>query len=158
MLPAGYNSNYQILQTPGYVVILVEMIHDVRIVPLDGRPHLGQDIRQWLGDSRGHWEGNTLVVDTTNFTDKTHYRGSDENLHLVERYTRLDPDTILYRFTVEDPTAFTRPWTGEAPMTRTSGPIYEYACHEGNYGMANMLSRARAQEKAAEEAAKKESR
>ncbi len=158
MLPSAYNNNYQILQTPGYVVILSEMIHDVRIFPLDGRPHVGQNMRQWLGDSRGHWEGNTLVVDTTNFTDKTHLRGSDRNLHLVERFTRVDPVTILYEFTVDDPTAFTKPWTGEAPMTRTPGPIYEYACHEGNYGMTNMLSGARAQEKAAEEAARKGSR
>ena len=154
MLPSAYNNNYQILQTPGYVVILIEMIHDVRIIPLDGRPHLASSIRQWLGDSRGHWEGDELVVDTTNFTDKTPFRGSDRNLHLVERFKRIDAETILYRFTVDDPTAFTKPWSGEAPMTRTPGPIYEYACHEGNYGMTNILSGARADEKAAEEAAK----
>ena len=154
MLPSAYNNNYQILQTPGYVVILIEMIHDVRIIPLDGRPHLAGNIRQWLGDSRGHWEGDELVVDTTNFTDKTPFRGSDRNLHLIERFKRIDPETILYRFTVDDPTAFTKPWSGEAPMTRTPGPIYEYACHEGNYGMTNILSGARADEKAAEEAAK----
>jgi hypothetical protein len=149
MIPGGYNNNYQILQIPGYVVILVEMIHDIRIIPLDGRPHLPGNIRQWMGDSRGHWEGNTLVVDTTNFTDKTHYRGADENLHLVERFTRVDADTIIYRFTVDDPSAFTRPWTGEAPLRKTAGPIYEYACHEGNYSVANMLRGARAQERAA---------
>ncbi len=154
MLPSAYNNNYQILQTPGYVVILIEMIHDVRIIPLDGRPHLAGNIRQWLGDSRGHWEGDELVVDTTNFTDKTPFRGSDRNLHLIERFKRIDAETILYRFTVDDPTAFTKPWSGEAPMTRTPGPIYEYACHEGNYGMTNILSGARADEKAAEEAAK----
>ena len=154
MLPSAYNNNYQILQTPGYVVILIEMIHDVRIIPLDGRPHLASSIRQWLGDSRGHWEGDELVVDTTNFTDKTPFRGSDRNLHLVERFKRIDAETILYRFTVDDPTAFTKPWSGEAPLTRTPGPIYEYACHEGNYGMTNILSGARADEKAAEEAAK----
>ena len=154
MLPSAYNNNYQILQTPGYVVILIEMIHDVRIIPLDGRPHLASNIRQWLGDSRGHWEGDELVVDTTNFTDKTPFRGSDRNLHLIERFKRIDAETILYRFTVDDPTAFTKPWSGEAPMTRTPGPIYEYACHEGNYGMTNILSGARADEKAAEEAAK----
>ncbi len=147
MLPSAYNNNYQILQIPGYVVILIEMIHDVRIIPLDGRPHLPQNIRQWLGDSRGHWEGKTLVVDTTNFTDKTPFRGSDRNLHLVERFTRTDAETILYEFTVDNPTAFTRYWKGEAPMTRASGPIYEYACHEGNYGMTNILRGARAQEK-----------
>src|SRR5262249_985154 len=149
MIPSGYNNNYQILQTPGYVVILVEMIHEVRIIPLDGRPHLPGNIRQWLGNSRGHWEGNTLVVDTTNFTDKTHFRGSDQKLQLVERFTRTGPDTILYEFAVDDPTAFTKSWKGQAPFTRTPGPIYEYACHEGNYGMTNILSGARAQEKEA---------
>src|SRR5262245_21817433 len=149
MLPSGYNNNYQILQTPEYVVILVEMIHDVRIIPLDRRPHLKPNIRQWMGDSRGHWEGNTLVVDTTNFTDKTHFRGSDQNLHLVERFTRTGPDTILYEFTVDDPTAFTKSWKGQAPFTRTPGPIYEYACHAGNYGMTNILTGARAQEREA---------
>jgi hypothetical protein len=154
MLPSAYNNNYLILQTPGYVVILIEMIHDVRIIPLDGRPHLPENIRQWLGDSRGHWEGNTLVVDTTNFSDKTHFRGSDRNLHLVERFTRVDPRTINYQFTVDDPTAFTKPWTGEAPMTKTPGPIYEYACHEGNYSMESTLRGARAGEKAAAEAKK----
>jgi hypothetical protein len=154
MLPSGYNNNYQILQTPGYVTILIEMIHDVRVIPLDGRPHLPQDIRQWMGDSRGHWEGNTLVVDTTNFTEKTNVRGSDRNLHLIERFTRVDPDTILYKFTVDDPTAFTKPWSGEAPMTKTAGPIYEYACHEGNYSMESTLKGARLEDKAAEEAAK----
>src|SRR5229473_424676 len=149
MLPSAYNNNYQILQTPGYVVIFIEMIHDVRIIPLDGRPHLPGNIRQWLGDPRGHWEGNTLIVDTTNFTDKNPFRGSDKNLHLIERFTRIDPDTILYRFTVDDPTAFTRPWTGEAPLTKTLGPIYEYACHEGNYSVPNVLRGARAEEKKA---------
>jgi hypothetical protein len=149
MVPSAYNNNYQILQTPEYVAILVEMIHDVRIIPLDGHPHLPSNIRQWMGDSRGHWEGNTLVVDTTNFTDKTHFRGSDQNLHLVERFTRTGPDTILYEFTVDDPTSFTKPWKGQAPFTKTPGPIYEYACHEGNYGMTNILSGARAQEKEA---------
>jgi hypothetical protein len=149
MLPSGYNNNYQILQVPGYVVILIEMIHDVRIIPLDGRPHLPQNIRQWLGDSRGHWDGNTLVVDTTNFTDNTHFRGADRNLHLIERFTRVDPNTILYEFTVDDPTAFTKPWKAQAPLTKTPGPIYEYACHEGNYSMLNVLKGARAQEKTA---------
>ena len=147
MVPLGYNNAIQILQTPGYVAMLYEVIHDVRIIPLDGRPHLPQNIRQWLGDSRGHWEGATLVVDTTNFTDKNPFRGSDRNLHLIERFTRTDPGTILYEFTVDNPTAFTRSWRGEAPMTRAPGPIYEYACHEGNYGMTNILTGARAQEK-----------
>ena len=151
MLPSAYNNNYRIYQIPGYVIILIEMIHDVRVIPLDGRPHLPQDVRQLLGDSRGHWERNTLVVDTTNFTDETHFRGADRNLHLIERFTRVDPDTVLYSFTVDDSTAFARPWTGELPMVKTEGPMYEYACHEGNYSVANSLSGARAQER--EEAA-----
>ncbi len=147
MLPSAYNNNYQIVQTPGYVVILIEMIHDVRVIPLDGRPHLPSNVRQWLGDSRGHWEGNTLVVDTTNFTSKTRFRGSDQNLHLIERFTRTGPDMVMYEFTVDDPTAFTIPWKAEIPMMRTPGPIYEYACHEGNYAMEGILGGARAQEK-----------
>ena len=147
MLPGGYNNNYQIVQTPDYVMILVEMIHDVRVIPLDGRPHMPSHIREWLGDSRGHWEGNTLVVDTTNFTNKTNFRGGDENMHLVERFTRTAPDTVMYQFTVEDPTAFTKPWSAEIPMNRIDGPIIEYACNEGNYGMAGILSGGRAQEK-----------
>jgi hypothetical protein len=147
MLPGGYNNNYQIVQSRDYVMILVEMIHDVRMIPLDGRPHAPSNIRQWLGDSRGRWEGDTLVVDTTNFTDKTNFRGADENLHLTERFTRTGPNTVLYRFTVEDPTAFTKPWSAEIPMNRVDGPIIEYACNEGNYGMAGILTGARAQEK-----------
>jgi hypothetical protein len=151
MLPTAYNNNYQIFQSPGYVTILIEMIHDVRIIPLDGRPHLPKNIRQWMGDSRGHWEGKTLVVDTTNFTNKTNFMGSGENLHLIERFTRTDADTLLYEFKVDDPTTFTRPWKGEIPMTKAPGPIYEYACHEGNYSMTNMLNGARAQEKTVDE-------
>jgi hypothetical protein len=146
MLPSGYNNNYQILQTPGYVVILIEMIHDVRIIPLDGRPHAPQAIRQWMGDSRGRWDGNTLVVTTMNFTGKTNFRGASENLRLVERLTRVDADEINYEFTVEDPSSFAKPWTASIPMTKTDGPIFEYACHEGNYGMTNLLSGARAEE------------
>jgi hypothetical protein len=148
MVPAGYNNNYQILQGPGYVVILIEMIHDARIIPLDGRPHAPQGVRQWMGDSRGRWDGNTLVVDTTNFTGKTNYRGSSEALHLVERFTRVDEDTINYEFRVEDP-LFTRPWSAAIPMVKTEGPIFEYACHEGNYGMTNLLKGARAAEQKA---------
>ena len=147
MLPTAYNSNYQIVQTRGYVMIYVEMIHDARVIPLDGRPHLAPSIRQWLGDSRGHWEGNTLVVDTTNFTGKTAFRGSSENLHLIERFTRVDAETIRYEFTVDDPATFTRPWTAEIPMRKTHGPIYEYACNEGNYSLADILKGARAEEK-----------
>ena len=156
MLPPAYNANLQIQQGPGYVAILQEEIHDVRIIPLDGRPHLGPNIRQYLGDSRGHWEGNTLVVDTTNFNDRAIFRGASEKLHVIERFTRTDADTILYEFTVDDPSTWTRPWKAELPMSRIQGPIYEYACHEGNFDMVNNLTSARAQEKkAAEEAAKK---
>jgi hypothetical protein len=154
MLPAGYNNNYQILQTPDHVVILIEMIHDARIISLDGRPHLGQKIRHWLGDSRGRWEGNTLVVETTNFTDKTNFRGSGENLRVVERFTRVDDSTLLYQFTVEDPQSFARPWSGEIPMKRAEGPLYEYACHEGNLSMENILTIARDEEKAVDAAAR----
>jgi hypothetical protein len=146
MLPAGYNSYLQIVQTPAYVVILQEMIHDARIIPLDGRPHAPPSIRRWLGDSRGRWEGDTLVVDTTNFTDKTNFRGSRENLHVVERFTRVDENTVRYEFTVDDPTTWTKPWSAEMPLARDKGPIFEYACHEANYGFANNLKGARAQE------------
>jgi hypothetical protein len=148
MLPGAYNNNYQIVQAPGYVTIRMEMIHDVRVIPLDGRPHLPQNIRQWLGDSRGHWEGNTLVVETTNFTDQTRFRNSTRNMRLIERFTRTEPETVTYEFTVDDPATFTRPWTASVPMTKTPGPIFEFACHEGNYGMEGMLSAARTQEKA----------
>jgi hypothetical protein len=147
MMPGPYNSNYQILQIPGYVVILIEMIHDVRIIPLDGRPHLPSSVRLWMGDSRGHWEGDTLVVDTTNFTGKTHFRGTSENLHLIERFSRSDASTILYEFTVDDPATFTKPWTAQMTLSKAVGRIYEYACHEGNYGMAGILAGARAEEK-----------
>lgn len=147
MLPSGYNNNYQFLQTPTHVVILIEMIHDVRIIPLDGRPHASPNIRQWLGDSRGRWDGNTLVVTTTNYTNKTNFRGASEHLRLTERFTRVDAETINYEFTVDDPTTFTKPWTAAIPMTKAEGPIFEYACHEGNYGMTNLLSGARTEEK-----------
>jgi hypothetical protein len=152
--PAGYNSNLQIVQGPGYVAILQEMIHDVRIIPTDGSPHLASNIRQWFGDSRGHWEGETLVVDTTNFTARTAFRGSSENLHVVERFTRQADNSILYQFTVEDPSTWAKSWSGEMPMTKIDGPLFEYACHEGNYGMRNNLSGARAEEKAAQSAGK----
>ena len=147
MLPPGYNSYLQIVQTPAYVMIMQEMIHDARIIPLDGRPHVPQGVRRWLGDSRGRWEGDTLLVDTTNFTEKTNFRGSRENLHVVERFTRVDENTIRYEFTVDDPTTWTRPWSAELPLARDKGPIFEYACHEANYGMANNLKGARAVEK-----------
>jgi hypothetical protein len=146
LMPAGYNANLQILQGAGYVVIVTEMIHSARFIPLDGRPHLGQNLRQLTGDSRGHWEGNTLVVDTTNFTDKTAFRGSSQALHVIERFTRADANTIGYEFTVDDPTTWTRAWSAEVPMRKMSAPIYEYACSEGNYGMANILRGARVTE------------
>ena len=147
MLPGPYNNNYQIVQTPDYVMIMSEMIHEVRVIPLDGRKHAPSDVRLWTGDSTGHWEGDTLVVDTTNFTGKTRFRGSDENLHVVERFRRADANTILYRFTVDDPTTFSKPWTAEVAMTKAEGPIYEYACHEGNYALTDILAGARADEK-----------
>jgi hypothetical protein len=147
MVPGPYNNYYQIVQTHDTIAIEVEMVHDMRMIPLDGRPHLPPAIRQWMGDSVGRWEGDTLVVDTKNFTDKTHFRGSDQNLHFIERFTRTGPDTMQYRFTIDDPTAFTKPWTGEIVMTKAAGPVYEYACHEGNYSLKNMLGAARAQER-----------
>ena len=159
MMDAAYNSNYQILQAPGYVMILTEMIHDVRIIPLDGRPQSDKNIRQWMGIPRGRWDGNTLVVETTNFNGKNPFRGSTENLRVVERFTRIADDVIQYRFTVEDATMWSRPWSGEMPMKKTVGPIFEHACHEGNYGLYNTLVGARLEEKrAAEEAAKKSSK
>src|SRR5215831_2850502 len=147
MLPANYNSNYQIVQTPDHVAILVEMIHDTRIIPLDGSPHPPRNVRFLMGDSRGHWEGKTLVVETTNFTDKTSFRGASENLRVVERFTRTDENTLLYQFTIDDPTTWAKPWSGEIPMKKVTAPLYEYACHEGNYGMAGVLSGARSEEK-----------
>lgn len=147
MLPAGYNNNYQIVQSADHIVILIEMIHDVRIIPLTARPQLPGSVRQLLGSSRARWDGNTLVVETGNFTDKTNFRGSGEKLRVVERFTRVAEDTLLYQFTVDDPESFTKPWSGEIPMKKTEGPVFEYACHESNYSMANMLSAARAEEK-----------
>jgi hypothetical protein len=147
MLSGPYNNFVQILQTPDYVVILNEMIHDSRIVPLDGRPHLPQGIRRLLGDSRGRWDGNTFVVETTNFSDKTNVRGSGEQLRLTERFTRADAKTLLYEFTVDDPGSFVRPWTAVLPMSKTDDQIYEYACHEGNYAMTGILRGARSQER-----------
>ena len=147
MVPAGYNNNHRIVETPGYVLIFSEMMHDARIIPLDGRPHLPRNVRQWFGDSRGHWEGNALVVETTNFTDKTNFRGSGANMRLTERFTRGDENTLLYKFTVDDPQSFEKPWSGEIPMKRAPGPIFEYACHEGNYSIVNSLGAARAEEK-----------
>jgi hypothetical protein len=153
--PGGYNNNVQIVQTPGYVMLLLEMNHDARIIPLDGRPHLPSQMKTWLGDSRGRWEGSTLVIESTNFTPKVaafserigaaglEY-GSAENLRLIERFTRLDAKTLQYEFTVDDPSTFTKPFTGRFPMNQIDGQIYEYACHEGNYGLQNILRGGRA--------------
>ena len=160
-LPGGYNNNFLILQSPGYVTILQEMIHEVRVIHLDGRPHLNQDVRQWMGDARGHWEGSTLVVDTTNFNEKivdNSYNccpGAGASLHVVERFSRVNAGTLDYQYTVDDPTTWTRPWTAVVPMRKAEGPIYEYACHEGNYGMSGILRGARAQEETAATAGKK---
>ena len=145
-----YNDLHQIVQTPDSIMILSEMIHDARIVRMNAQ-HLPKNIRRWMGDSVGHWEGDTLVVDTTNFTDKTRFRGSTENLHVIERFTRVDDKTLVYRFTVEDPDAWDRPWTGEYTWPATDKPIYEYACHEANYALGSILRGARRQE--AEQAA-----
>lgn len=144
-----YSSNYQIFQSPGYVVILQELIHEARIVPLDGRPHLPANMRQWLGDSRGRWEGNTLVVETRNFDPRTNFQGSRDTLHLIERFTRADDDTIDYQFTIDDPQTFTRQWTAVRPMRKVTDGVsmFEYACHEGNYAMFGILEGARAKDR-----------
>ena len=161
MLPTGYNNNLLLLQTPDHVVIHVEMIHDTRIIPLDGRPRLGRPIPQWLGEMRGHWDGDTLVVETLNIArseegssfgnDVVRIRaangGRTDSLRIVERFTRVDADTLRYEFTVEDPTRWTRSWSGELPLRRTDDSLFEYACHEGNYSIVNMLSGARAEER-----------
>jgi hypothetical protein len=147
MMPSAYNNNYQVVQTAKTFVLLNEMVHDARVIPLDGRPHVPANIRLWMGDSRGRWEGDTLVVDTTNFTGQTPFRGSGPNLHLTERFTRMDAETLLYEFTVDDPESFARPWSAAIPSVRTTGPILEYACNEGNYGMTGLLSAARSEEK-----------
>ena len=157
MMPGFYNHNYHIMQTENYVALVVEMIHDARIIPLDGRDHAPSGIQQWLGDSRGRWEGDTLVVETTNFTEKLDERGlyiptvfaSGENQRLIERFTRVSEDMIDYRFTVEDPTVYTGEWSAAIPFNRFDGVLFEYACHEGNYAMPNMLAGARATEAAA---------
>ena len=143
---AGYNSYYQFVQAPGYVAIVHELGHEVRIIPTDGRAHLGPGIRQWLGDSRGRWDGDTLVVETGNFSPKSNFQGSSEKLHVVERFTRVEPTILNYEFTVDDPTTWTRPWTVVIPLKGTTDKIYEYACHEGNTGMEGILSGHRTEE------------
>ena len=154
MTPGAYNQNVQLFQTEDHVVLLNEMVHSSRIVPLDGRDHVDAGIRQWMGDSRGYWDGDTLVVETRNFLRETSFRGglSDGNLHLTERFTRVSPGTLMYEVTVNDPTAWIQPWSYQVPMQKSDQPLYEYACHEGNYGLYNILAGARGQE-AAEEAA-----
>jgi hypothetical protein len=147
MTPGGYNQNVHVIQTRDTVVLVNEMVHNARVVPLDGRARTG--IRQWVGESRGRWEGDTLVVETINFSDTSNFRGASSSLNLVERFKRLDADTLLYEFTVTDPTTWTKPWTAAIAMTRSAVPMYEYACHEGNYGMEGILAGARADEKAA---------
>ncbi len=141
MVSSAYNNNVQIFQVPGYVVILNEMVHNARIIPIDGRPH--GELRQWSGDSRGRWEGETLVIETRNFLRETSLGGSSADTYLVERFRRMDPDTVMYEFTVEDPNNFTRPWTAMMPLRRTDGPLFEYACHEGNIGMHGIMAGAR---------------
>jgi hypothetical protein len=153
MLPPPYNDVLQIMQTPGYVLVLRELAAAPRLIPTDGPPHVPEKIRLWNGDSRGRWEGDTLVVDTTNFTDKSGFQGSTSALHVVERFTRVSVDRIAYRFTVDDPSTWTRPWSAEIPMIATKGPLYEYACHEGNYGLRDILSGARFMEREATQAA-----
>ena len=149
MTPSAYNNNVQLFLTPRYFAMLNEMVHNTRLVPIDGRPHLSAGLRQWAGDSRASWDGDTLVVETRNFLRETSLGGSSANLHLVERFTRVDPDTLHYEFTVTDPTTWVGPWTALVYMTRNDDPIYEYACHEGNYSMPSSLLGARAVEAAA---------
>jgi hypothetical protein len=147
MLPGPYNNNVQLVQGTTHLAIHNEMIHDTRLVPLDGRPHLVAGVRQWLGDSRGHWEGDTLVVETRNFRADTAFRGASDQLYLVERFTRVSEEALHYEFTVSDSSTWARPWSVSLPMTRSREPIYEYACHEGNYGLATILAGARSDEK-----------
>jgi hypothetical protein len=152
-LGAGYNSYYQIFQSADYVVFYMEMNHDARIIPLDGRPPLDPSLRQWHGDSRGHWEGDTLVVETTHYSPKSRFRGSSDNLHMVERFTRVGPSTLNYEVTITDPTTWQEPWTVLIPLSGSDDAIYEYACHEGNYGMEGILAGHRVEEEEAKAAA-----
>ena len=155
MTPGGYNQNVQLFQTPNHVVLLNEMVHSSRVIPLDGRDHISDNVRQWMGDSRGHWEGNTLVVETTNFLRETSFRNgvTTSDLKLVEKFTRTDAGTLMYDVTVEDPNTWSRPWSYRIPMRANDMPIFEYACHEGNYGLENILAGAREKEAAMDAAA-----
>ena len=162
-LPTIYNNDFQIFQSPGYVVIGPEMIHSARIIPLDGRPHIGQNLHQWLGDSRGHFDGKTLVVETTNFRTDDGVIFQDANpatYRITERFTRVDADTLDYEFTIEDPTTWTRPWTARIPWTKTdpTEQLYEYACHEDNYDIVHLLAGARTREKNGETAVQRPTR
>jgi len=151
-LVAGYQSGYWISQSPRSVIVVTEMIHDARVIPLDGGPHLPSTVHQWLGDSRGHWEGDTLVVDTTNYKARAFRSVSSEKLHVIERFTRTGPETLKYEITIDDPDTWTKPWSLMIPLRRSSDPYLEYACHEGNYGLAGVLAGARAEERSAESA------
>lgn len=157
MMPPGYNPAYQISQGPGVVMILIENQHEVRIIPTDNRPHAPSAVKPWLGDSTGHWEGNTLVVETMNFNPRTltgTFQGTSDQLKIIERFTRIDEDSFRYDFTVDDPKTWVQPWKGEMPFVKINGPVFEHACHEGNYGIANTLNAYRQEEKKAAEAAK----
>jgi hypothetical protein len=157
MMPPGYNPAYQIAQGPGVVMILIENQHEVRIIPTDRRPHAPSAVKPWLGDSTGHWEGNTLVVETVNFNPRVltgTFQGTSDQLKVTERFTRVDEDSFKYEFTVEDPKTWVQPWKGEMPFVKINGPVFEHACHEGNYGIANTLNAYRLEEKRAAEAAK----
>ena len=145
ILPGAYNNNIRIVQTKDYVMVMQEMIHEARVIPLDGRPH--SNLRQWFGSSRGRWEGDTLVVETINFSDKMNFRGASQNLKLTERFTRGDGNTLIYRVTVEDPTTFTKPWTYQIAMGLSDDDVYEYACHEGNHGLEGILKGSRLRDK-----------
>ena len=148
---AGYNSYFQFVQTPDHLAVLKELIHDVRIIPIDGQPHLDDRIRQWMGDSRAHWDGDTLVVETTNYSEKSNFMGSAENFHLVERFTRVGPDTLNWELTFRDPTHWTRPWTALIALKKTDDPVFEFACHEGNIAMEGILGGHRVEEREAQE-------
>jgi hypothetical protein len=155
MMPAIYGNSYQIVQAPGFVTIIYEMIHEIRVIPLNGAPHTGSNIRSYMGDARGRWEGDSLVVETTNFRDESIYRnGNPATMRLIERFTRTGPETVKWSVTVNDPSTWTQPWTFSMPLTQEEGPVLEYACHEGNRGLMNILSAARAEEKAAAEGRK----
>jgi hypothetical protein len=154
MLSSAYNNNIQLFQAHDTVAITNEMIHNYRIVPLDGRSSIAANVQQWMGDSRGHWDGDTLVIETANFRRDSAFRGASEALRVTERFTRVDAKTLMYEFTMNDPNTWTRPWTGQLPMTKSDEHMYEYACHEGNHAMFNMLTGARADEQKARKGSK----